>query len=122
MNIRRFLRYFTYFRRAHSIYLSFLISVSNFVVIQYRLLVQQVPMLNSIFASLSLFAICFISIYVPFAVILGWIDYNKLSVRVDAALIAKHNPYAVDVAKALYFLASGESDKAKEVLEKWIKP
>jgi len=52
--------------------------------------------------------------------VLGWIDYRKLSVSVDLTLAARHNPYSVDIAKALYLLASGENEKAKKILEKWI--
>ena len=42
----RLLRWLTYFRRGHNAYLVFLVSFANFVVIQYRLLIEYIPALK----------------------------------------------------------------------------
>ncbi len=118
---KRILRCWTYFRRAHSTYLAFFISFANFIVIQYRLLIQYVPFLHYIFSSLTAFALTFFAIYVPLAILIGWLDYRKLAVPVDTALMAKANPYSRDIAKALYLIADGKYEEAKKVLEKWFK-
>ena len=120
MKLRRLLRYFTYFRRAYSIYFSLPVSLWNFIVIQYALFISRVPILKSIFTSFIVFVFSFFFVCIPIAIIVGWIDYKKLTISVDLALAAKHNPYSVDIAKALYLLASGENEKAKKILEKWI--
>ena len=52
-NPRNFLlRLWAYFRRGHSAYLSFILSFANFVVLQYRLLIQYVPFLKYLFMNI----------------------------------------------------------------------
>ena len=116
---KRLLRIWTYFRRGHAVYLAFVISFMNFIVIQYRLLIEQIPMLSFIFSQLYMFAIIFVFIYIPLSAIIGWIDYRRGSVPVDQEVAAKANPWAIDLAKALQYIAQGENDKAIQILEKW---
>ena len=115
----RLLRIWTYFRRGHAVYLAFVISFMNFIVIQYRLLIEQIPMLSFIFSHLYLFAIMFVFVYIPISAIIGWIDYKRGSVPVDQEIAAQVNPWAIDLAKAIQYLAQGENDKATQTLEKW---
>lgn len=115
----RILRWWSYFRRGHSTYLVFLISFANFIVIQYRLLVEYVPPLRVVFTNLLAFAIAFFIIYIPLAVIIGWLDYRKFAVPVDTALIAKASPWTRDLAKALILIAEGKNEEAIKVLRKW---
>ena len=116
---QRLLRWWAYFRRGHSTYLVFLLSFANFVVIQYRLLVEYVPPLKLLFSSILAFAAAFILVYVPLAVIIGWLDYRRLAVPVDMALAAEANPYARDLARALIALAEGRREEAVRILKKW---
>jgi len=115
----RLLRYWTYFRRGHGTYLAFLISFTNFIVIQYRLLVQYIPILELIFKDIIIFAITFACVYVPTAIIIGWYDYRKLSVPIDATLGAKASPWVRDLSKALILIAEGKNREAVEILKKW---
>lgn len=114
------LRLWAYFRRAHSTYLAFIISFANFVVIQYRLLVEHVSFLRLLFANLTAFAVAFFAVYVPLAIVLGWLDYKRLSMPVDMELGTRANPWTRDLAKALYLIADGKYEEAKKVLERWI--
>ncbi len=116
----RLLRYWAYFRRSHGTYFIYLISFANFIVIQYRLLIEHVPALKFIFSSLTAFAITFLAVYIPLAVIVGWLDYKKMAVPVDQELASRYNPYARDIARALYLIADGKYEEAKEILKKWI--
>jgi len=120
-NKDRILRWWAYFRRAHGTYLVFFISFANFVVIQYRLLVEYVPMLKMLFSSLTAFAITFFLVYIPLAIIIGWYDYRKFAVPVDSSLSAKASPWHRDVAKALMLIAEGRNKEAIEILRKWAK-
>ena len=76
-------------------------------------------MLSFIFSQLYMFAIIFVFIYIPLSAIIGWIDYRRGSVPVDQEVAAKANPWAIDLAKALQYIAQGENDKAIQILEKW---
>ena len=115
----RVLRWWSYFRRGHSTYLVFLISFANFIVIQYRLLIEYVPLLRMVFVNLLAFAIVFFIVYIPLAVIIGWLDYRKFAVPVDTALIAKASPWTRDLAKALILIAEGKNEEAIKILRKW---
>jgi len=113
------LRLWSYFRRGHNTYLVFFISFANFVVIQYRLLVEYVPTLQVFFSSLLAFAVVFFMVYIPLAVVIGWLDYKKFAVPVDTALTAKASPWNRDLARALMLIAEGRNKEAIEVLRKW---
>ena len=113
------LRCWTYFRRGHSVYLVFLMSFLNFIVIQYRLVVQNIPILYKTLPRLWIFTIVLLATYIPIATIIGWLDYKKGSVPTDRALGAKASPWVRDLAKALMLIADGKSEEAKKILEKW---
>ena len=115
------LRYWTYFRRGHGTYLAFLMSFANFMVIQYRLLVQYIPFLEALFSSLIAFAATFFLVYLPTATIIGWLDYKKFAVPVDATVAAQANPWVRDLAKTLMLICDGKNGEAKEILSKWVE-
>jgi len=127
MSLRnRLLRFWAYFRRGHSTYLAFFISFANFVVIQYRLLIEHIPVLKLFFASLTAFAVTFFLVYIPLAILIGWLDYKKIAVPIDAALTARASPYAKSIARSLYILVESldipqeKKEEIKKVLEPWI--
>lgn len=59
------------FRSGHSMYLSFALTFVNFLLIVYRLLIEQVPFLNVVFPTLWMFAVVLFIIYFPVAVVIG---------------------------------------------------
>ncbi|RLB81447.1 MAG: hypothetical protein DRH17_09115 [Deltaproteobacteria bacterium] len=115
------LRLWTYFRRGHSTYLVFFLSFANFIVIQYRLLIEYIPVLQLVFSSLIAFAIVFFAVYIPLAIIIGYYDYKKFAVPVDTALAAKASPWNRDLARALILIAEGRNKEAIEILKKWVE-
>lgn len=117
----RLLRYWTYFRRGHNVYLIFVISFLNFVVIQWRLLIEQIKPLEAIFQHFYVFTILFFATYIPLATIIGWIDYKRGAVPVDQVVAAKVNPWVQDLAKAILLLAEGKNDEVVELMKKWVR-
>ena len=115
------LRLWIYMRRGHGTYLVFFLSFANFVVIQYRLLVQYVPVLKLVFSSLTAFVVVFFLVYVPLAILIGWYDYRRFAVPVEATLGARASPWRRDLAKALILIAEGRNEEAVEILKKWTK-
>ena len=113
------LRLWTYFRRGHGTYLVFFLSFSNFIVIQYRFLIQYVPMLEILFSSLLAFAIVFFLVYVPLAILIGWYDFKRFAVPIESTIGAKASPWNRDIARALMLIAEGKNKEAIEVLKKW---
>ena len=117
----RLFRYFYYFRRGHSTYFVYLISFLNFIVIQYRLLVEKIPFLEYVFQSLTAFALAFAATYIPVAILIGWLDVRRGAVPVEGALLARANPYSQTLLKALYLIADGRDEEAKALLRPWIR-
>lgn len=73
------------FRNGHSIYLIFAMTFANFITIQYKLLIDQVPSLDWFFGSIWIFAIVFIVIYVPLGIIIGyWHRKSQWTVEQEA--------------------------------------
>jgi len=117
----RVFRYFYYFRRGHSTYFVYLISFLNFIVIQYRLLIEKIPFLEYFFQSLTIFAVVFFATYIPVAILIGWLDVKRGAVPIEGALLARVNPYSQALLKALYLIADGKNEEAKAVLRPWIE-
>ena len=93
MSINRLARYYVYFRRGHSGYLALFVALANFIIIQYRLLIQYIPQLQALFQSLTVFLIAFVLTYFPLTIIVGWLDYKKLIYPREASILAESNPY-----------------------------
>jgi len=117
---QRMLRYWVYFRRGHSMYLVFLMSFANFVVIQYRLLLQYVEPLKLLFSNLTAFAVAFFAVYVPLAVVIGWLDFRRGAAPTEAAITGEVNPWVRDLLYAVYSIAEGRGEEARAALEKWV--
>jgi hypothetical protein len=115
------LRYWTYFRRGHSVYLIFAITFLNFIVIQWRLLIEEIDFLETLFQRFYLFTIVFLITYIPLATIIGWIDYKRGAVPVDQTIAASVNPWVQDLAKAILLLAEGKNEEVVELMRKWAR-
>lgn len=73
------------FRNGHSIYLVFAMTFANFVTIQYQLLIDRLPYLDSLFGSIWIFASVFVGIYFPLAIIIGyWHRKSQWTVEQEA--------------------------------------
>jgi len=117
--MKKILRYWTYFRRGHGTYLAFLLSFANFIVIQYKLVIENIPILDVLFSSLTIVAVTFFIGYLPVATVIGWLDYKKLAVPVDATVSAQASPWVQDLASALSLICDGKNEEAKDILKKW---
>jgi len=102
------------FRMGHSLYLIFILSFANFILISHRLLIERVPILNEYFPSLWYFAIIFILAYIPASIIIGtW--HRKTQLRVDTDIAMRQNPF---MAKTLALIIDIQTGKAsKEQIE-----
>jgi hypothetical protein len=73
------------FRNGHSIYLIFILTFANFITIQYKLLIDQIPYLAGVFNNIIFFAIVFVLMYVPIGIVLGyWHRKTQWKVEQDA--------------------------------------
>src|SRR5437867_12294152 len=60
------------FRNGHSVYLSFILTFMNSILISYHFAVEQFSFLNNIFFSVAILALFFMRVYVPASVIIGY--------------------------------------------------
>lgn len=118
---QRVYRYSIYFRRGHSVYLALLVSLVNFIVIQYRFLILYIKPLDVLFPSLTIFAVAFIPTYIVLATLIGWWDVRRGMMKTESIVGVQANPYFKDVAKALELIAQGRGDDAVEVLRPWTR-
>ena len=98
------------FRAGHGSYLVFGLTFGNFILIAYRLLIEQVPELNTLFPHLYEFTFVFILAYAPLAVIIGhW--HRKTQLATETSLYFLSNPLAARFYRIVIDLQQG---KAKE--------
>ncbi len=74
------------FRHGQGIYLGFFIYFADTILIQYALLIEKFPFIDSLLgANIVGFAIIFIALYVPIATIIGyWHRKSQWTVEVEA--------------------------------------
>lgn len=98
------------FRQGHSVYLIFLLSFSNFILIFHRLLVERVEILNVIFSELWMFVVVFILAYIPIAIVIGaW--HRRTQLKVDAEVAIRQNPLWAKMFRILIDMQTGKASK-----------
>ena len=106
------------FRQGHSVYLIFMLTFVNFILIAYLLLIEKFPIFNSIFPDLWIFALLFIVIYVPLAVIIG-IWHRKTQLKVETTIMNQQNPILAKMIRTLLDVQTGKA--SEEEIEKFRK-
>ena len=98
------------FRQGHSFYLILLLSVSNFILIFHRLLIERVGFLNEIFSQLWFFFLIFVLGYIPVAVLIGY-WHKKTQLKIDTEMVMRQNPL---FAKGFRILLDLQTSKASQ--------
>jgi hypothetical protein len=118
-----------YFKAGHSGYLTFTISIMNFVVIQHRLLIENIPFLSKYVPSLTTFFLLFLFTYIPLAVGIGYFEFSKGEMKRRPIL----NPYTQDTIRAHILMNNGllsfidgdeasakdQIQRSSDILRKW---
>ena len=103
------------FRQGHGMYLVFGMSFVNFVLIFYRLLIEEVNFLDEIFSNLWVFVIIFLIAYIPLAILIGnW--HRKTQMRIEHEQSMKQSPLMAKNFRIILDLLEGKASK-KEVEE-----
>ena len=102
------------FRMGHTLYLIFILSFANFILISHRLLIERVPILNEYFSHLWFFAIIFVLAYIPVSMTIG-IWHRRTQLRIEQDIVTRQNPF---LAKTLALIIDIQTGKAsKEQIE-----
>ena len=109
------------FRQGHGMYLVFAMSFVNFVLIFYRLLIEQIDFLGDLFSNLWIFLVIFLALYIPTAVLIGnW--HRKTQMRIEYEQSMKQSPLMAKNFRVLLDLLEGKASKKEvEDLRKFLK-
>ena len=98
------------FRLGHSLYLIFLLSFTNFILISHRLLIERVPVLNEIFSNLLFFSFIFILAYIPVSIVVGlW--HRRTQLRIDSDINIEANPLLISILGLIIDIQIGKASK-----------
>jgi uncharacterized protein YneF (UPF0154 family) len=104
------------FRLGHSVYLIFLLSFSNFILIFHRLLIERVEFLNETFTDLWMFIVLFVVIYVPISIIVGaW--HRKTQIKIENEQSLLNNPFMARNFRMMIDII--EEKASKEEIQKY---
>jgi len=98
------------FRQGHSIYLIFVLTFINFILIAYRLLIERVSYFKEIFPELWIFALLFISIYIPTAILIGY-WHRKTQLKIETTIIQQQNPLMAKMFRTLLDVQIGKASE-----------
>ena len=104
------------FRTGHSTYLIFLLTFVNFILISYRLLIEKIPIFQTLIPDLWIFALLFLVIYVPAAIIIGY-WHRRTQLKVENTITMQQNPFYAKLFRVLIDVQLG--NMSKEEIEKY---
>ena len=106
------------FRVGHGIYLIFILTFVNFILISYRLLIERIPFLEEILPELWIFMILFLIFYIPAAIMIGfW--HRRTQLKVESTLVYQQNPVLAKMFRTMLDVKTGKA--SKEEIEKFRK-
>ena len=98
------------FRLGHSVYLIFLLSFSNFILIFHRLLIERIEFLDGIFSELWMFIVLFVVVYVPISIGFGaW--HRKTQLKVETEVTLLQNPLYAKMFRTMLDIQTGDITK-----------
>ena len=104
------------FRQGHTVYLIFMLTFINFILIAYRLLIEKVTFFKELVPDLWIFALMFILIYVPAAILIGY-WHRRTQLKVENTITMQQNPFYAKLFRMLIDVELG--NLTKEEIEKY---
>ncbi len=80
-------------RQFYSAYIALFIAVSNWITIQYRLLLENIPIFNTLFSQLWIFLIVAVVAFTIISILGGHYIHRKRQFRLEQAVAIEENPY-----------------------------
>jgi len=98
------------FRQGHSIYLIFMLTFINFILISYRLLIEKIAIFKELIPELWIFALIFILAYIPAAILVG-VWHRRTQLRVETTLVNQQNPVLAKMIRTLLDVQTGKASQ-----------
>jgi hypothetical protein len=80
-------------RQFYSSYIALFIGITNWITIQYKLLLEHLPFLNIVFSNIWVFMIVSSIIFTIFSILGGHYVHRKRQFRLEQAVTVEENPY-----------------------------
>ena len=97
-------------RFGHSVYLIFVLTGVNFILIFHRLLIERVEILNEVFSDLWFFTIVFVLCYIPISIVIGaW--HRRTQMKIDQEQTLLNNPFMARNFRVLIDIIQGTASK-----------
>ena len=102
-------------RYGHTNYLIFSLTIVNFVLIVYRFLIEQDPIMNKLLPDLVTFAVILMIFYVPTSILIGyWHRHTQLSI--ENTIKQLENPLHAHICRIILDSGTGRASE-KEITE-----
>ena len=106
----------TYFLRGHSNWFAYGMSFLNFITISFYLLIENLTSVPDDFRFRH-YALLFFTIYIPLAIVVGYIDMKKGTYRVEQKMARELSPIWNEVFEKLENLSSTQISLLKLIEE-----
>ncbi len=80
-------------RQFYSAYIALFISISNWITIQYTLLLENVPVFNLLFSNIVVFLVVAAIVFSILSILGGHYIHRKRQFRIEQAVATEENPY-----------------------------
>lgn len=97
------------FRNGHGIYLAFIFSFVNFILLTYRFVIEPSAEYTHVFDRLTPFAVLFVLIYVPSAILIGY-WHRRTQYKVESDLKFMYNPLFAKAMRILIDIKLGNAN------------
>jgi hypothetical protein len=88
-------------RQFYSAYIALFVAITNWITIQYKLLLENIPFLNIVFSNIWIFMIVAAIVFTVISILGGHYVHRKRQFRIEQAMATEENPY-------LYLAAPGK--------------
>ncbi|HZC49068.1 MAG TPA: hypothetical protein VE244_08420 [Nitrososphaeraceae archaeon] len=85
-------------RQFYSAYIALFVAITNWITIQYKLLLENVPVLNVLFSNIWVFMIVATIVFTIISILGGHYIHRKRQFRLEQALSVEENPYLYKAA------------------------
>jgi cbb3-type cytochrome oxidase subunit 3 len=85
-------------RQFYSAYIALFVAITNWITIQYKLLLENVPVLNVLFSNIWVFMIAATIVFTIVSILGGHYIHRKRQFRLEQALSIEENPYLYKAA------------------------
>ena len=80
-------------RQFYSAYIALFVAISNWITIQYRLLLENIPIFNTLFSNILAFLVVATVVFTIASVLGGHYIHRKRQFRLEQAVAVEENPY-----------------------------